>query len=144
MNTTIATGKRKGGFASSLLKGALCTFLIGAALMIGAALIALCFPDPATVVRPFGYLALVACTFFGGAITARLTRGAFLSGLLSGGILAAVLFILSLILRIESILPFPFPLFFFIAVVFIAGLGGLMGKRKRPRRRRLHRAHRGA
>ena len=135
--TTMATGKRKSGFAPAFFKGVLCTVLIGAGMMILSAFIALSFPDPATAVRPCGYFAISVSCLLGGVITARLTRGAFLSGVLAGAMLAAILFILSLILRVESAFPFPYPLFFYVAVVLLSGLGGILGKRRAPRRRRL-------
>ena len=139
MNTTTtkAAGRRKSGFAPSFFKGVLCTVLIGAGMMLLSALIALSFPDPATAVRPCGYFAISACCLLGGVITARFTRGAFLSGILSGAVLAALLFALSLILQVESAFPFPYPLFFYVAVVLVSGLGGILGKRRLPRRRRL-------
>ena len=135
--TTMATGKRKDRFAPALFKGVLCTVLIGAGLLLLASFIAFCIPDPATAVRPCGYLALALCAFCGGTVTARFTRGAFLSGILCGSILAVLLFILSLCLRIESVFAFPYPLFFFAAVILLSGLGGLVGKHRRPRRKRL-------
>ena len=137
--TTFTSRKSSPKIVTAVLKSVLLAVPIGMMVLLLFSFLALQFPDPAPMATPFGYIAMILTAMFCGILAAKMGKGSFLLGLLSGGILAFLLFILSLIFQTESSLPFPLSVLFYPAVALISGLGGIIGKKRSPKRRRIRR-----
>lgn len=138
--TSTFTAKRSSsGLVKAIFQSLLLTVLVGGGLLFLLTALAMRFKDPARLVLPCGYGALVLTALFCGWTAARKTKGSFFSGVIAGAFLALLLFIIGLCFRVESTLPMPFSILFYPAILPISGLGGFWGRKRSPKRRHVHR-----
>ena len=134
--------ERKGaGLIKSVFVSLLFTVLLGAALLIGAALILSRVQDPSPLVRTFG-IALPALTALGGGIFAGKAepKAGALSGAVCGIFFVGLLFVLSKLNGEGAFVAWQ-TIIFYAILVLLATLGGILGSAHRERKRK-HRRRR--
>jgi len=128
-----------------LLRACLMALMIWAGssvvLLSSFCLIAYSTEDPAAIILPLSLCALYLSALICGIGAVRLSGGAPLAGLMSGLLIALILFSLSFFSLPSSGIVFPNSLFLTVAVIPASFVGSILGqkksgKRKSPVRRR--------
>ncbi|NLK38664.1 MAG: TIGR04086 family membrane protein [Clostridiales bacterium] len=118
---------------------ALCvTLTVAIVLLVVLSIIAYNNPDPDALVAPFAYGTLFLSALIGGIAAAKINRSAgLLSGATTGLLLLVVLFIASLFTgNSETNNSFGVTLAFYVGVILVCAIGGIIGSYKPKRRRR--------
>ena len=125
-------------FMKALFKSISITLGIGTVLLISASLAAYFYVDPATIIRPLALSASALTAFTGGIVAARMHQksSALACGLRNGGILIALMILISLFLKpYASGYSAIVSLILHAAFLLLSVIGATVGKRSPQKKR---------
>ena len=122
----------------SCIKSIALTAAVGAVLLFVLSYIAYSYYDPDALICIFGYSALYVIAAVCGFSASRFNKGenSLFCGLISGGLMTVIIFLISTALSGEGSLSFPLSLAAHLGVILVSVIFGILGrKRDKPHKK---------
>ncbi len=139
-----ALPKNGNGFsiAAAALKAQLAVAISGLVLLLLFCAIASSSEDPDSMITPLSLCALFLSSFCGGFSSVRLSGDGLLSGIASGAVTSAVIFLLSLFPLADTGSNGGNTLLCYLCIIASAAAGAIIGKRRKNKSPHRHPPHR--